>query len=233
MAPYCGPHGADQMSTKEFAEKSNILIGSITPLLQAMEFPDGDRINLSLSLVKSSIDLGFAATTLIATDHSNNGMGALVLMRPQLEHLFRGIYLGSMTLATDEFVSKFLASDKWNGPDFQTLSKHAAEVLAAAPMGANKTNWNKLPNMVQFVKNQLHGFVHGGIAVEKAYWHETGIAFSPEHFDNGQTITNITSAAMFGFSFAQSICIPSGNGRRSELDSFLEAYSNWKSFLIR
>jgi hypothetical protein len=212
-----------------YAAAANELIASITPVLQSMSFPDGGRVHLSLNLAKSSIDLGHAATALIATDHSYNGMAALVLMRPQLEHLFRGIYIGTHADVSDDFIAKFMEGKSWAGPNFQALSQHAAAVLSKAPMGESISAWEKLPNMVNFAKNSLHEFVHGGKSVLDAYNHETGIAFSPEHFDNGQAITNITATALFGLSFAQSISIISGGSPDEAFNAFLAKYCAWIS----
>lgn len=210
-----------------YAAAANELIASITPVLQSMSFPNGERIHLSLNLVKSSIDIGHAATALIATDHSYNGLAALILMRPQLEHFFRGIYLGTSTGVTDAFIKKFMAGKPWEKPTFQELSEHAKEVLSKAPMGVKVSNWEKLPNMVKFAKKSLHEFVHGGKSVLDAYDHETGIAFSPEHFDNGQAITNITATAAFGLSFAQSISLDMDDTKDTVLSSFFSSYQKW------
>lgn len=222
------------MTTKTFepgayAEAANALIASITPVLQSMSFPAGRRVHLSLNLVKSSIDLGHAATALIATEHSYNGMAALVLMRPQLEHLFRGIYIGTHADVSDNFIANFMKGKSWAGPNFQALSQNAAAVLSKAPMGESISAWGKLPNMVNFAKDSLHEFVHGGKSVLDAYDHETGIAFSPEHFDNGQAITNIVATALFGLSFTQGISISLEETPGEAFKDFVAKYSAWSS----
>lgn len=212
-----------------YAVAANELIASISPVLQSMSFPDDARVHLSLNLVKSSIDIGHAATALIATNHSYNGMAALVLMRPQLEHLFRGIYIGTHADISDDFIAKFMEGKSWAGPNFQALSQHVAAVLSKAPMGEGISAWEKLPNMVNFAKNSLHEFVHGGKSVLDAYDHETGIAFSLEHFDNGQVVTNVAATATFGFSFAQSISTGMGEKKDAVLGEFFSRYHKWTS----
>jgi len=212
-----------------YAAAANALIASITPVLRSMSFPAGGRVHLSLNLVKSSIDLGHATTALIATDNSYNGLAALVLVRPQLEHLFRGIYIGTHPDVSDDFIAKFMMGKSWAGPNFQALSQHAAEVLSKAPMGESILAWKKLPDMVNFAKNSLHEFVHGGKSVLDAYDHETGIAFSPEHFDNGLVVTNVAATATFGFSFAQSISTGMDEKKDAVLSEFFSRYHKWTS----
>jgi hypothetical protein len=50
-----------------------------------------------MCLVRSSIDIdiGAGARSLLEQDASDGGMAAMLLVRPQLDHLFRAIWLGT------------------------------------------------------------------------------------------------------------------------------------------
>jgi hypothetical protein len=156
-------------SPAAFANTSAALVATLTPMLRGLDFHPGNRVRFSLSLLKSSIDIAHAALTLIATDDENNGMGAVVLLRPQLEHMFRAIYIGSDFLACDEFVHKFERGAA-DFPPFQKLSELAAARLPGAGLldGISEKEFGRLPRMVAFIKKDLHGFVHGGIKVIQA-----------------------------------------------------------------
>jgi hypothetical protein len=186
----------------------------------------------SLSLLKSSIDIAHAALSLIATDDENNGMGAVVLLRPQLEHMFRAIYLGSDFLTSDDFVRKFERGAA-DFPPFQTLSELAAARLPGAGVlgGISESEFGRLPRMAAFIKKDLNGFVHGGIKVIQAYDHKTGVAFDVEHFDNGHLVVNVTACALLAFSFAHTLSsttLPQvGETHPKEVGAFIAAYETW------
>jgi len=215
-----------------FAHTSAALVATLTPMLRGLDFHPGKRVGFSLSLLKSSIDIAHAALTLIATDDENNGMGAVVLLRPQLEHMFRGIFLGTGILAPDEFVQKFEKGTS-EFPTFQSLSEMAAARLPGADLlgGISENEFGRLPRMVAFIKKDLHGFVHGGIKVIQAYDHETGIAFDVEHFDNGHLVVNVTACALLAFSFTQTLSpttLPQvGQTHPKEVGAFITEYQAW------
>lgn len=215
-----------------FAHSSAALVATLTPVLRGLDFRAGKRVEYSLSLLKSSMDIAHAALTLVATDNENNGMGAVVLLRPQLEHMFRGVYLGTDCLAPHKFVQKFEKGTA-EFPTFQVLSELAAARLPGAGLsgGISENEFGRLPRMVAFIKKDLHGFVHGGIKVIQAYDHETGVAFDVEHFDNGHLVVNVTACALLAFSFTQTLSPTTltqvGETHRKEVGAFIAAYQAW------
>ncbi|MCE5232772.1 MAG: hypothetical protein ABFC67_08590 [Mizugakiibacter sp.] len=222
----------EAVSPAAFAHTSAALVATFTPVIRGLDFHAGNRVWFSLSLLKSSIDIAHAALTLIATDDENNGMGAVVLLRPQLEHMFRAIYLGSDLLASDNFLHKFERGAA-DFPPFQSLSELAAAHLPGAGLlgSISENEFGRLPRMVAFIKKDLHGFVHGGIKVIQAYEHETGIAFDVEHFDNGHLVVNVTACALLAFSFTQTLSPTTwpqvGETHPKEVGAFLTAYEAW------
>lgn len=130
--------------------------------MQALPESAQTRALVALTLLRSSCDIGLAASTLLATNLRRLSAGALVLHRTQIETYARGLFFKSA--ATDDEIQRFVFHDempKRPGPSGKAAVMFTGQVLHAAAL-AEDMDADKLQSMLDNVWSGLCGVVHGG-----------------------------------------------------------------------
>lgn len=128
----------------------------------------------AIALLTSALDLGAAIARLNTNDPHHSWVAAHLLHRPQFEHCFRGAFFAGP--ATDEEARKFVKEDRM--PKRTDIKGKASPMTLSQITKSASDHWlgTDWPlKVLEGIKNELHGLVHGGKVIVDVYTHGCGV----------------------------------------------------------
>jgi len=185
------------LEIRKHASDANGIVEAITDELGRYEFNEpSERLRLSLSMLKSSIDLAAASTRLLVLNPIAYGSAFTTLNRPQLERFARGIFFGSQKLATDRDLERFLQFDKMpKKVSFDKVFNAALEEIERQYANRGKLGETEMLSFLRSAKKYLDGSVHGGKVVHLSHYNDM-VCFDPRPLADGRLIKNMTIVAL-------------------------------------
>jgi hypothetical protein len=203
------------LEIRKHASDANGIVEAITDELSRYEFNEpSERLRLSLSMLKSSIDLAAASTRLLVLDPIAYGSAFTTLNRPQLERFARGIFFGSQRLAADSDLKCFMQHDKMKKISFDKVFHAALEEINRRSANSGKHGGTEMLAFLKNAKKYLDGAVHGGKVVYRGYYNDM-VCFDPRPLADGRLIKNMTAVALVAMT--QIIYLHSGSEGTAQL----------------